>query len=373
MSLGPYNKPGSFIETQGIKRVLIIKLTSLGDVVHALPVASSLKKSYPYLHLHWIVEDRCAPLLENQPLLESVIIYPRQEIQGLFRQGKWVQAFNKVLALRRSLRDLKIDLSIDLQGLAKSGLMALLAWAPYRIGWPGLKEMSSLISRRIPGATGLHVVDSHLRVAEFLGASTEAPEFVLGITEEERSWAKEFLRKRGLAEGRRLLGLQMGTASPPKSWPLPAYWAFIEQVSALPDLQVILFGDQSDRERLNPYLNRIPEKAINTIGELSLRQLMALTAQCRIFVGGDSGPLHLAVGLGLPVVGLYGGTDPGWAGPYGNSHRIHYKRFPCSPCLLTPDHKPPLCQGRGDCMEAIEVEEVISSVQSILRNILRVS
>lgn len=128
------------------------------------------------------------------------------------------------------------------------------------------------------------------------------------------------------------------------------------------DLRVVLFGDQTDRERLKPYQSEIPPQVINTIGELSLRQLAALIDQCGLFVGADTGPLHLAVGLGLPVVALYGADDPQWTGPYGAWHRIHYKKLPCSPC-----NKNPVCQGRYDCLEAISVDEVMDSVEALLK------
>jgi len=368
MSFKEFNPAGNYIDTHKIERILLIKLTSLGDVVHALPVAAALKRTFPRLKLSWLVEDRCAPLLENNPLLDSVIVYPRQEIQVLISERKWGQVLKVFKNLRRSLRDLNIDLSLDLQGLAKSGLIALMTGAPHRIGCSGLKEMSSLISRRIPEEKGLHVVDSNLKTAEFLGAKTEAPEFIIEIKEEEKTWAKEFLKKSGVVEGDRIIGLQMGTVPPQKCWPPAKYRSFIEQVSKLPNTRLILFGDKTDQEALLPHLSKIPPKVINTAGNLSLRQLMALIAQCRVFVGGDSGPLHLAAGLGLPVIALFGGTDPGWSRPYGRFHTVLYKKFFCSPCLLTPNNKPPVCQGRYDCMEAIGVDEVLASIRAILES-----
>ena len=366
MSGSPLRQTGNYIETHKIKRVLLIKLTSLGDVIHALPVAASLKQAFPFLKLHWVVEDRCAPLLENHPLLDSVIVYPRQKIQSLISNQKWGQVLKQLKNLRRSLRELNIDLSIDLQGLAKSGLMALLTWAPHRIGCFDLKEMSGLISRRIPEGKGLHVVESHLKVAEFLGVKTPTPDFIIGIKEDEKAWAAEFLKKTGVVGGDTVIGLQIGTVPPQKCWPPEKYRSFIEELSELPDTRLILFGDKTDRERLIPYLSKVPPKTINTMGKLSLSQLMALIEQCQIFIGGDSGPLHLAAGLGVPVIALFGGTDPKWSGPYGRSHIIHYKNFSCSPCLLTPNNKTAICQGGCDCMEAIGVDEVVESVRAVL-------
>lgn len=361
MSLMPYDRSSNFIETHKIRRVLLVKLTSLGDVVHALPVAASLKKAFPFLKLHWVVEDRCAPLLENHPLLDSVIVYPREKLQGLIAERKWGQVVTCLKELRRSLKDLHIDLSIDLQGLAKSGLMVLMAWAPHRIGCFGLKEASYLISKSLPGGGELHAVDRNLKVAEFLGAGTGTPEFGIGLKEEERTWAEEFLKKHGVSEGARLIGFQVGASFPQKCWPIRKMVALIGEVSQLPDVGILLFGDQTDRERLSPYLAQIPPMVINTVGELSLRRLMALIDRCRLFIGADTGPLHLAAGLGLTVIALCGADDPKWTGPYGYYHRVHYKKLPCSPC-----NKTPVCQGRYDCMEAIEVEEVMDSVRAIL-------
>jgi heptosyltransferase-1 len=361
MSLKPSGPSCNFIETHKIQRVLLVKLTSLGDVVHALPVASSLKKAFPFLKLHWVVEDRCAALLENHPLLDSVIIYPRQKLQSLISKRKWGQALKCLKDLRRSLRDLHIDLSIDLQGLAKSGLMVIMARAPHRVGCYGLKEISYLISKSLPEGKDLHAVDRNLKVAEFLGAGIESPQFVMGLKEDERTWAGEFLGKHKASEKVQLIGLQVGASFPQKCWPIQKVLALVEKMSDFPDTRIILFGDKTDREKLNSVLHQVPPEVINTAGELSLRQLMALVDRCRLFIGADTGPLHLAVGLGLPVVALCGADDPKWTGPYGNVHRIHYKRLSCSPCNKTPD-----CQGRYDCMNAIEVDEVLDSVRDLL-------
>ncbi|MEW6186477.1 MAG: glycosyltransferase family 9 protein [Thermodesulfobacteriota bacterium] len=355
---GPLPRPmGNFISRHSIRKVLIIKLTSLGDVVHALPAAAALKSSFPFLSLHWVVEDRCAPLLQGHPLLDSVVIYPRKEIQSLLRQRKWGQALNRFIRLRRSLRELKADLSLDLQGLAKSGLMALIAGARHRLGCFGLKEFSFLVSKSIPEGRDLHAVDRNLMVSTFLGAERTTPVFHIPIQEEAREWAEAFLRKNRVSEEAVLIGIQAGASLPQKCWPVKKLTDFLAQVSQLPGLRVLLFGDEEDRQKLRPFMDRLPPEVINTIGDLNLRQLMALIQKCRLFLGADTGPLHLAVGLGLPVIGLYGADDPGKTGPYGTAHRILYKRLSCSPCFKTP-----VCQGRFDCMEAIEVDEVLQAV-----------
>jgi len=349
-----------FIDPQGDQRILLIKLTSLGDVIHALPVASRLKTSFPRIKLFWVVEDRCAPILEAHPLLEGVVVYPRKKIQALLARKAWGEAWRELGRLRRVLRDLRIDWSIDLQGLAKSGLMALLAGAPQRLGCSGLKEFSYWISRPVPEGEGLHAVDRNLKVAEFLGCPPGPPDFRIGLRSEERAWADDFLRTQGLREGEKIIGLQVGASLPQKCWPLNQWGSLLERLSRWEDVQVVLLGDAQDRQRFQGQVPIPGRGIIDGLGRLSLRHLAAVMERCRLVVGADTGPLHLAVALGVPVVGLYGPDDPRFTGPYGKGNRILYKKLQCSPCYNNPT-----CQGRFDCLQAIEATEVFEAIRDL--------
>jgi heptosyltransferase-1 len=349
-----------FIDPQGDQRILLIKLTSLGDVIHALPVASRLKTSFPRIKLFWVVEDRCAPILEAHPFLDGVVVYPRKKIQALLARKAWGEAWSALVRLRRALRDLRIDLSIDLQGLAKSGLMALLAGAPQRMGCAGLKEFSYWISRPVPKGEGLHAVDRNLKVAEFLGCPPGPPDFRIGLRSEERAWADDFLRTQGLRQGEKIIGLQLGASLPQKCWPLEKWGSLLERLSRWEDVQVVLLGDAQDRQRFQGGIPIPGRGIIDSLDRLSLRHLAAVMERCGLVVGADTGPLHLAAALGVPVVGLYGPDDPRFTGPYGSGNRILYKKYPCSPC-----YKSPTCQGRFDCLQAIETGEVFESLRDL--------
>ncbi|MBI5583917.1 MAG: lipopolysaccharide heptosyltransferase II [Deltaproteobacteria bacterium] len=330
-------------------------------MIHALPAAALLKKTYPHLRLFWVVEDRCAPVLEAHPLLDQVIVYPRRRIKTLWAEKRWAELWKEIQRLRRALSGVRADLSLDFQGLAKSALMVLLARAPQRLGCTGLKEFSYLLSHSVPAGQGLHAVDRNLKVAEFLGCPPGNPEFSLGLRPEERQWAAAFLADQGLGEQETIIGLQLGASFPQKCWPSEHWQELIQRLSRTGGRQLILFGDQQDRSRFQEF--PLPAGPVtDTLGRLSLRQLMALMERCRLVVGADTGPLHVAVALGVPVVGLYGPDDPRFTGPYGAAHRIHYKNLRCSPC-----YKQPTCQGRFDCLRDIEPEEVLRSIEALLQ------
>jgi heptosyltransferase I len=349
------------IDPRGNQRILLIKLTSLGDVIHALPVASRLKTNFPRIKLFWVVEDRCAPILEAHPLLDGIVVYPRKKIQALLARKAWGQALGELGRLRRALRELRADLSIDLQGLAKSGLMALLTGAPARWGCSGSKELSYLISRTVPEGGGLHAVDRNLKVAEFLGCPPGPPDFRIGLRAEERAWADHFLETQGVMTGKKIIGLQVGASLPQKCWPLKQWGSLLQGLAHWKEVQVVLLGDEQDRQRFGGQLPISGPGAIDGLGRMSLRQVMAVLERCRLVVGSDTGPLHLAVALGVPVVGLYGPDDPRFTGPYGAGNKVHYKKLPCSPC-----YKNPTCQGRFDCLQAIEAAEVFESLRELL-------
>lgn len=358
---------GNFVIDRGIQKVLIVKMSSLGDVIHALPAACALKTTFPFLRLHWVVEDRCAPLLEGHPLLDGLVVYPRRQLSTLLQEKRWVTAWKVLTELRRSLKGLEIDLSLDLQGLAKSALVVWLAGARYRLGWQGQKEGSFLVSKRIRSGEGLHVVDTYLKLVEMLGVKTDRPGFGLRPQSQERLWADAFLSRQGVVGNQAsIVGLLVGTVPPQKCWPLDRHRRLWERLKDKPGRRILLLGDEQDRETFDR-AGLVPGPGvIQTMGTLSLGQLMALLERCQLVIGGDSGPLHLAAALGVPTLGMFGGTDPAWTGPYGKGHRVIYKKFPCSPCFKSPAGKPYVCEGRHDCMTAIEVDEVAEAAEELL-------
>src|SRR5579862_9115091 len=171
-----------------VRHVLIVKLSAIGDVVHALPISAALGDAFPHLELTWIVEELAAPIVQGNPYLKEVIVLPA----AWRKQRVSMTSARRVLALARDLRSRRFDVALDLQGLSKSALVAWASGAPYRFGHDWLRELAPCLIQRIPRRPeSLHIVDQFLDVARFLGAPVREVKFPLPISEEEALQARD--------------------------------------------------------------------------------------------------------------------------------------------------------------------------------------
>ena len=340
--------------------LLVVKLSALGDVIHALPAVHALKTRYPWLPISWVVEDRCAPILYRCPHLKEVIVFPRQTIKFLWEKGEKGKALSHLWEFLKGLRARKFSHSIDLQGLAKSALMVMAAGAKERIACTGLKEGSSLITRSVPEGEGIHAVERNLKVAEFLGAGVKEAYFPIILQEEEKDRAEALLC--GDEEKKPLVGLHLGASLPQKTWSFGKWQELIGELQHQEKgLGLVLLGLERDRDLAENLMAGAEDPLIDLTGKTGLFELAAVLSLLRVLVSGDSGPLHIAAALGIPVVGLYGPDHPRFTGPYTGRGVVIQKGLSCSPC-----YKRPSCAAPYPCMEAISAGEVLEAVKNFL-------
>lgn len=361
------------------RNILLIKMSSLGDVLHTLPFVAALRRRFPDAKITWVVHPQFADLIPGPPYVDRVIRFRR--LSG--NPAAFLKNFAECRALRRLLHAERFDLVVDLQGLFKSGLVALLSGCKNRIGPARMREGSSLISRPIPSRIEpngegnpqdelRHAVERNLDVARFLGASARTPEYPFPDLAAEENAVRQKLADAQVSPEAPYAVLVPETRWVTKRWPLEHFALLAERLTA-EGLNVVLTGGPGDRasgakilqnfHRLREKSDAVPRgRLIDLTGETTLRELAALIRSARIFISGDTGPLHIAAALQTPLVAVYGPTRPGRTGPYGAGKRkVLVTPLPCGGCLKKR------C-GDFRCMEQITPEAVLTACRELRAN-----
>ncbi len=312
------------IELEPPRRVLIVKPSALGDVVHALPVAALLKRRWPAAHLSWLVSRPFAPLLEANPHVDETIPFDRGRGAGLVRQSGVARR------LARDLRRRGFDLVIDLQGLLRSGWLAWQTGAPVRVGFAYAREAAALFyTHRVTARPGeRHAVERYLDVAELLGLGRVPVEFPLVTTPEDEQQVQSLLAP---LDGEPFAVLLPGTNWATKRWPAERFAELAIMLERQRGLRIVIAGGGDASEAAGIVRSKLPS-ALDLSGRTGIRQLVALLKTASLAVTNDSGPMHIAAALGTPLVSLFGPTSPSRTGPYGRAGSVVRLEIPCSPC-----------------------------------------
>jgi len=325
-------------------RILIIKPSSLGDVVHALPTVNLVRRRFPSATITWLINDELASLLKKDcPIIDGVIAFPRREF------GKpWKLA--RALKFLRRLRAERFDLVIDLQGLLRSGIMTWATRAPRRIGLSDAREGSRFFYNEIVQVPRAHAVERYLLAARHLGAEAGPVEFPLPSAAPDITYVDELLPK-----ARPLIAVNPSARWETKLWGDDRFAALIKK---LPRERVVLTGSAADAARLE----KLAQGCVNLAGRTDLAQLAEVCRRCAVVITNDSGPMHLAAAVGTPVIAIFGPTDPALTGPYGKGHIVLRSGIPCSPCMSADCHHTP----RMECMQLVTVEQVLAAMKAFL-------
>jgi lipopolysaccharide heptosyltransferase II len=333
------------------RRILIIKPSSLGDVVHALPTLAALRERYPKAHIAWFVKQRWAGLLERAEGLDAV--WPVEPTLT-----DWLR---EILRLRR----FGFDLVIDLQGLLRSGMTARLTGCPTRVGFANAREGSPWCYThhvRVP-SSDMHAVDRYLLIPASLGATPRvSPEFRLRVQPGDGEEVAKLLARHGLKAGAAWIAMNVAARWPTKRWPPESFAAAADQIHAEGLGSVVLLGGPEDREVARAVKERMRTVPIDLTGATTPGLLPALLGAARLLLTNDSGPMHVAVAVGTPVVALFGPTSAGRTGPYGAGHRVLSSGVPCSPCFSR------VCRNAVEleCLRKIFPDQVLEAVRGQL-------
>jgi heptosyltransferase I len=297
------------------KRIALIKPSALGDIIHSLPVLTALRQRFPHAHISWIVNRGYEPLLYGHPDLNETLGFDRHAS----RAGFW-KASAGFAGFLKTLRRRTFDLVIDLQGLLRSGIMTLATGAKRRVGMSSAREGAGWFYTDVvpvPDFESQHAVDRTWRVAEALGAGAEKKCFRLSIADDARLWADEILA----VLPRPWLAVGIGARWLTKRWPPEHFATLIRKAQNEFGGTALFVGGPDEIPLAQTAARRLEGPVLQLAGRTSLPQLAALLSRVDVMISNDTGPLHLAVALGRPVVAPYTCTQVRQSGPYGQSAR----------------------------------------------------
>jgi heptosyltransferase-1 len=336
------------LHDDSIRRLLLIKPSSLGDIVHAMPTLAALKSRFPEASVTWVVKRQWAGLVERIEGVDQIVPLDT----GL--RG-WL---SKVPSLRAG----HFDLVIDLQGLFRSGLLAWLSGSPRRVGLATGREGSPLFyTERVPVAMSrLHAVDRYLLVAAALGATRPpVPLFRFRARDADQLAVRRLLQREHVPSDRPWVAMNVSARWPTKRWPVDSFAQAADSLAREGLGPVVLIGGRSDQEDAARVRSLMRTESVDFTGQTEVGLLPTLLQQAAVLVTNDSGPMHIAAAVGTPVVALFGPTDPMRTGPYGGPHSVLTHDVPCRPCLSRRcRHSVPLA-----CLSGVTPAEVVQAVR----------
>jgi lipopolysaccharide heptosyltransferase I len=291
-------------------RILLVRLSAVGDVIHGLPVLNAIRERFPQAFLGWVVEQRAAALLEGHPALDERILLPRG----------WLKSPRTVWQLRRRLHQLRFDLAIDVQGLTKSAVAAWLSGAGRRIGFGDDKgrELSRWLNNELVHTSAQHIIDCNLELLRPLGIDRPTVRFEIPERTVDGQRAEQIVESAGLKGG--FAVVNPGAGWPSKLWPPDRYAAVARHLAGRQALPSLVVWAGSQEEVWARQIVAESEGAARLAPATTLLELAAVTRRASLFVGSDTGPLHLAAAVGAPCVGLFGPMPAERNGPYGPQH-----------------------------------------------------
>ena len=329
-------------------RILIVKTSSLGDVINTLPLASAIKKAEPNVTIDWVVNEEYMEIVRLSPHVRKAIGFDRKSLTW-WRPISTIRNFSN---FKQKLVTREYDIVLDLQGLVKSAIITKVATAPVKAGFSSPREkMATKAYNLLIDVTdeATHAIEKNLAVLKALSIPPQSdfacdinipPEVV------KSAWAK--------LPDEPYIVVNPNSRWDSKRWPLERFSAIIKEVAKLYGLRSVIIGSSNEKERGKALAELSGSSAFDLTGELGLSALASAIQNSSGIITNDSGPMHLAAALDVPVTAIFGPTDPAAVGPFGEKHRVARTKADCSPCRKRE------CNIAPSCMESVTVEEVLN-------------
>jgi ADP-heptose:LPS heptosyltransferase len=323
------------------ERIGLVRLGAIGDAVNVLPLVCRLRDGWPAARITWVIGPKAHAAVRGHRAVDEFLVC------DVARPGNWP-------GIARELRARRFELTLDLQRILKSGILTRVSGAPRRVGfdrarckeWSQLFATEHIAANAAPGVT----------VAQYLEFADH-----LGLPPSPLRWDLPRVPYAGGASGAPRAVVHVGATKSANRW-APERWAeLVTRLVREGGLSVHLTGGPAERAAVDLVKRLAPVALVDECARLSLQETAGLIESARVFVGGDSGPLHMAVAVGTPVVALYGAADPARTGPHGGARWVVSNPVPCSPCRRRTCNVP-----GHPCMNGLEVERVLERVRERL-------
>lgn len=323
-------------------KILIIKPSALGDIVHSLPFLHAIKKRYPESEVHWVVAKNFYPFLEGHPLVDKFWIFNKDAWKRFFDFKK---NYPELRSFIKGLRAQRFDVSIDLSGLLRSGLISWIAGAKYKLGFDTGGEGSPFFySHKIHGDMTIHAIERYLKIAAFMGCDTSEIQYPFAPFDPDPPVCAALPDKYCV--------MIPSAGKEANRWPAERYG----RLAARLPVPAVLLGSPGDVPVLATVMENAKGNALSLAGKTGLKELVPVIRKAEFMVTNDTGPMHIAAACNVPVFAIFGPANPARTGPYGDIHTIIREDLECSPCYAW---KP--CDN-WKCMENISVERVLRTI-----------
>ena len=315
------------------QRILFIKLCCIGDVLFSTPTIRAFRKSFPNAHIAYLVGTWTKDVISGNPHVDETIIFDApylrvSRIKRVYLTAKCIQ----------QLRRKKFDTAVVFHRTAFAGLLTYLSNTKHRIGFDyGGRGVA--YTTKVFYDDKMHEVDRYLALAQAVGVEPAGTDMEMQPTPEAHDYVEKLLCDVGVSEGDVFIAMQPGgghnpgAVMPIKQWGWENFAELADELADKYNAKAILIGGKMDSNLAEQILSVAKNEPINFVGRTTFLQLAALQQRCQLFIGGDSGPLHIAAAVGIPTIGLFGPSDPNLVAPRGDKHTYIWKQPNCAPCI----------------------------------------
>jgi heptosyltransferase I len=344
-------------------KILIVKMSAIGDVIHTLPALTTLRRHYPDAQIDWLIEETAVEAVRGHRALDRLLIWHRKSSIKQFRSGNRYAPLDEIRRLAKEVRTTRYDLVVDFHALLKSSLWVVLARGDRKAGFGhGMEHAEGshlFLNERVPAISmEVHALDRGLILLKALGIPTEKVVYDFPILEENEAQARTLLEVEGVKPEDRFLAIHPMTLWPTKLWDNNRFGQLADRL--IEEGYCVAFtGSAADAQALDEICASMTRRAIRLDGRTSLKTLAAVYRMACAAISTDTGPMHIAAAVGTPVVALFGPTAPWRTGPHGKNHTILRVGLDCSPCFrkrcLTRRYE------TMACMRRITVDQVVEA------------